>query len=453
MAKRATTIITARRGDGKILRLLPNFIARPFRAVALKLRGQRQKRLELTVRRLYPTLQKIEKAAVPDGKKYLAGTSFANAQKDDLAIERGLILFDIAWEGGVIEVRDRKGQPLEHNSREDATAACGVEVSATERFYLYKAARIICKDHRKVDFNRKGMIKDVSALPVLRQLATIEPPGLDIMFEGMKLRFRDLLIPNKRPVADALSRLKPYHIRGLSEALDDRMADVIDWSPELIEALAEAFHCAEQISDLGPHIEILRTPDALKAIGQWHTKDATQKINEERARHGKPTVDRAFETDIKVLRKLLGREFVLILEQPPPLLEAVGGMVKSLREVKPGKERTEKVDALRKFAQRYLNLMTPEALDALQLRSDDGDSLSFGDALGILEGLFSKPGLGNRYFKENLPTPEGVESLRCVVEQFKEMQRRGSIKPGTDVSAIIVTSDLFDGCVEKFMRG
>ena len=57
---------------------------------------------------------------------------------------------------------------------------------------------------------------------------------------------------------------------------------------------------------------------------------------------GRPnTKDRQCETDIAVFRGMLGADFQTLLKQPAPILNAFGAILRNLRGMTPGPQRSE----------------------------------------------------------------------------------------------------------------
>ena len=68
-----------------------------------------------------------------------------------------------------------------------------------------------------------------------------------------------------------------------------------------------------------------------------------------------------------------------------------------------------------------------------------------------MEGLFSKPGLGRKFFENALQTPEGVKALAQLKADIEEMRKRGSIKEDTDIRQLLQNSDILDSAVAPFI--
>jgi hypothetical protein len=94
--------------------------------------------------------------------------------------------------------------------------------------------------------------------------------------------------------------------------------------------------------------------------------------------------------------------------------------------------------------------MSTDAMKALGMIGDR--PTTFGEALSILEGMFSKPGLGRRFFENALQTPEGVRALAGLKADIEEMRRRGSLKDDTDIKQLLSNSDILDGHIAPFIN-
>lgn len=454
-------VLDDRSGDGPLLRKLPKGLGRFARAVVLSFRDRRQDRLVLVARRLFPTLQSLERAAMAEEQQLLSPMKFKQAYEDDRALERGLVLFKAARENGLIDFRTGPRRRVVANDDDRAMiGACGMSVAAAERFFLFRAARLIFKDQAKVKFNAKAMLTDHTVLPRLRMIASMEPASLPVLQSALGERFKELFYPENTDRLQAIARLRYYHVRGLAETLGTRTSDLAGWPPDFINAVAEALTCYEQVRDIGQYFLVVKGPMAVRALGKWGIRDVTEKVNEELTRHGRPkVVGNAYETDIHTVRNLLAGDFSLLMEQPPELLEAVRLMVVQLRKIEKRNDRADRVEEFRLFCKRYLPYMTPPILNALRLLDATADgpndaalSISFREALGILEGLWTKEGLGRTFFEQIMPTAHGAKALGDLVEDLLVMKKRGSIKANTDIAAILSGSDLFDSHLVPFMK-
>ncbi|KAF0136266.1 MAG: hypothetical protein FD153_1954 [Rhodospirillaceae bacterium] len=91
----------------------------------------------------------------------------------------------------------------------------------------------------------------------------------------------------------------------------------------------------------------------------------TDKANEETTRRGGPKLaHKVHETDIGIVRNILGHDFGLLMEQPSELLDAVRMLVTYLRTLERKTERSDRVEEFRLFVKRYLPYMTSEVQDA-----------------------------------------------------------------------------------------
>lgn len=451
-------VIDDRGGDGSILRQLPKKVAFHLRRLALRMSDQRQKRLIRVARRIYSTLQAFEQESNPEGPHYLADKDFDAAYEDDLAIEHGLVLFRRAWDSELIEFRRGPGRtPISAAHDRKTLPCCGMSVTAAERFFLYRAARLIVREQSKIRFNAKDVVTEPASLPRLRTLASVEPRAIAALQHGLGVRFKELLYAENHKRLVAISKLQAFHIEALNESLGVRATDLAGWEPEFVTAIAESLTCPEQIRDIGPHILVLKGPEAIRALSKWPIRDVTEKANEEATRRGGPKLaGNVYETDIGTVRNLLGGDFTLLLEQPAELLASVLSFVNQLRTIEKKSDRADRIEEFKLFSKRYLPYMTPEILGALRLLeasagNDSSSSVSFREALGILEGLWTKEGLGRAFFEDILPTPSGLQAMKALVDDLLIMKQRGSIKPNTDIAAILRGSDLFDNHIAQFI--
>ncbi|KAF0136265.1 MAG: hypothetical protein FD153_1953 [Rhodospirillaceae bacterium] len=56
------------------------------------------------------------------------------------------------------------------------------------------------------------------------------------------------------------------------------------------------------------------------------------------------------------------------------------------------------------------------------------------------------------FFEQFLPTTQGITAFRGLVKDLLVMKKRSSIKPNTDIAAILNGSDLFDSHLIPFLN-
>lgn len=442
-------IIGDAEGDGPILSVMPPPLNRLLRGGANRLSGVRVSRLMRVAAEIYPILQKIEDRALPEEQKLLQDVPFQKALQDDEKIERALRMFVSAWKSNFIRLLDEKGKPVPPEKGRTYMAACGLTVEQAEMHFIDMALARIFKSNPKSLRRLTGMVSDPDALPKMRVLSQFQALAVTELVTGLGRDAGDVLSSADPDVLYALATLKPYHLRALRMVFGAGFRNVFDMQPEIIRAIGTSFFCVEQVRDLGDAIAVVRSADAMRAIGAWETRDVTERINEERARRGQPELKgRSFETDIAVGRRIIGPYFNTLMEEPPELIAAFGVLIKRIRTMDKV-DRKDAIEEVRLFCDRFLEYMNTDAMKALGMIGDN--PTGFGEALGIMEGLFSKPGLGRKFFENALQTPEGVKALAGLKADIEEMKKRGSIKDDTDIKQLLQNSDILDRAIVPFI--
>ncbi len=442
-------IIGDAEGDGPFLSVMPPPLNRIMRGGANRLHGVRIARLMRVAAEIYPILQKIEDRALPEDQKLLQGVSFQKALQDDEKIERGLRMFVSAWRSNFIRLLDEHGKAVSPDKRRTHMAACGMTVEQAEMHFIDLALSRIFQSNPKSQRRLVGMVHDPEALPKMRVLSQFQVLCVTELVTGLGREAGEVLSHADPEVLYALATLKSYHLRAMRMVFGAGFKNIFEMNPDIIRAIGTSFFCVEQVRDLGDAIAVMQSPEAMQAVGAWETRDITERVNEERARRGQPELKgRSFETDISVGRRIIGQFFNTLMEEPPELISAFGIIVKRIRTMDKV-DRKEAIEEVRLFCDRFLEYMNTDAMKALGMIGDN--PTGFGEALGIMEGLFSKPGLGRKFFENALQTPEGVKALAQLKADIEEMRKRGSIKEDTDIRQLLQNSDILDNAVAPFI--
>lgn len=436
-------------GDGPLLRFMPPPLNRMLRGTANRLSGQRMARLNRVAQQIYPILQKLEDKALPADQKLLQGVSFAKAVADDEKIERGLRLFVSAWKSNFIRLVDPAGKVVAPEKARTYMGACGLTVEQAEMYFIDLALKQIFKKNPKSQRRLVGMVHDPDALPKMRVLAHFQSLALTELVTGLGHEAGPILSRVDAEKLYALATLKSHHLRALRTTLGAGFKNVCEWEPDMIRSIGTSFDCVEQIRDLGDAITAIHSPEAMAVVGRWEKRDVTDRVNEERSRRGLGEVKgQRFETDIGAARLILGGYFNTLMAEPPEILEAFGNLISRIRTTDKV-DRKDRMDEVRLFCERFLEYMNSDIMRALGLSGDN--PTSFGEALHILEGMFSKPGLGRKFFEGAMQTPEGVKALAGLKRDIEEMKKRGSIKGEAEIGQLISNSDILDGSIAQFI--
>jgi hypothetical protein len=444
-------------GDGTFLRILPFGFNLPFRFVGLHTKGGRLTRLSRIVHKLYPFLQRLETAALGAGGTLLADLPLKAAMGNDQAIERAIKVFEVAWQLDLIAIYAPDGKTIPSGKRTLPAGACGLSVQEAEQVYLERAIRAIFADNPEALERLPAEARALEALPRLRILAGMNALALGEVRLKLGSRFGALLTDQvDADWLNALTHVQFFQIHALGEVFGAAVAEILGWDARFLLAFAQAFAVPEQITDLGLDIRLIHTPEALSAIGCWEVRDVTDKINVELNKRGRPNLqDRQSETDIAVFRAMLGGDFQTLLKQPAPILVAFGELLRNLRGMAAGQQRSEIIENLKTFCGRFLDYMTPEALATLDLSTeiepDDRAGPTVSEIVGIMNGIWSKPGLGRIFFEQHLQRPDGVAALQGLLADYREMIKRGSIQRNQDIATIISTSNVLDRAIARFV--
>lgn len=434
-------------GDGPVLRLLPGSLRDSMRRLMLRRLKIRERRLMRVAAAIFPAIQNIEAMAVAEGQQLLAGKTFDECCRDARCIERALTLFEVAWQTGLTDLRpSATAAPLPWGNTRAPLGACGLSVGQAQPFFLKMAVALIFKDNPQAYERLIKFIDEKSSLARMRLLSSIDALSLAELQTGWGRRFSELLTTKDDHYAAAVRRLKPFQARSMRQVMDAKFVDCLEWPPEMIDAVSESFQCVEQFRDLGDFFIMLKTCEAIQAIGRWERRDITARVNAERKKQGKsPLKGRRWDTDIAHIKRVLGTQFGTLLERDAGLIDLFGELYASRIRPLNEPQRGAAIEQYQLLAKRYLGYLTPAMLEALMRpEGPEGEQLTFAEMIGVLEGLFMKNGLGTAFFEGAFQTDEGVKAVRNLIGDYIDMKRRGAAKANTDVAALIRDSDLFD---------
>lgn len=414
---------------------------------------QKEKRLLRVAGAIYPALQAMEAMAVAEPQRLLNRRDFTASLNDHRCIERALTLFDVAWQTGLAALRPiGKGTTLAFGNKRTPLGGCGLTVAEAQQFFLKIAVRQVYKENPLAYERLHRFVDDKASLPRMRLLAAIDALTLGELQTGWGNRFSDLLTTKDDDFALAVRRLRPFQARSVRQILGQKFIETLNWNAEMWNAVADSFQCVEQFRDMGEFFLDLKEPEAVRAIGRWERHDVTEKINADRKKKGqKPVKGRRWETDIAQIKRILGGSFSVLALRDAGLIDLFGevyaGRIRPLEEP----ARGQAVEQFQLLARRYLEYLTAPMLETL-IRPEPDETLTLGEVICILEGLWMKNGLGTAFFETTFQSADGTEGVRGVAREYIDMKRRGSAKQGTDVAALIRDSDLFDRCLVPLMK-
>ncbi len=454
---RTKLVIRVQDGDSDLARALPFGLGHPFRVLSLRSAGGRQTRLQRAVRKIYPFIQKLEGAALGAEGALIGNLPFEQALKNDKAIERAIKVFEVAWQLDLIAILTPQNKKIGAGKRAVPAGACGLTVAQAELVYLDRAIRLIFASNKEALARLPSEARSIDALPRLRILAGMNGLALGEVRVRLGNRFGAILTEQtSQDWLNALTHVKAFQVRALGETFGPAVSEILDWDPLFLLAFAQSFSVPEQIRDLGLELRLVRTPEALREVASWDIRDVTDKINEELNKRGRPnTKDRQHETDISVFRTMLGADFPTLMKQPAATIRSFGNLLRNIREMTPGPARTEIIEHLKTFCNRYLDYMTADALTALDISTEIEPDAHAGptipEIVGIMNGIWGKPGLGRVFFEQHLQRKDGVAALRGLVDEYREMVRRGSIQRKQDIATIIISSTVLDRSINRYI--
>lgn len=455
MASTMRIVVDTEAGDGKWLSRLPEAVRAHMRPKGLATPEGRDKRLMNVAEAILPGLQSIEEAAYPPDQRLLAGKDFETAIQQSHSIERGMAMFDVAWQTGLVRIfGGPAGKPLGFGTTDGTVNACGLTIGEGRLFFVRMAARQILANNPKAAQRLLPHVADREALPRLRLLTGIDPVTVEELVLGLGERLRELVATKEEDFLNVLAKLKGFQARGLRTVMKDRFPEILGWDARMVEAVVETFQCPEQFRDLGEAFAEAENHDAIRAIGRWERRDITERVNAERVRQGKDRLKgRRHETDIAAARPLIGAHFKTLMQRDAGTIEFIGQRIAEWRRVDDGVERDALGEEIQALVGRFADFCTLDLLHALRLAGrDDDDALTLSEALGLLEGIWDKPSLGQGFFAGPFRMSAGVRAVEDTATEYMEMKRRGAARTRADLRRMVAESELFDKHLQPFMR-
>jgi len=450
-------VIRLQDGDSDFLRILPFGLHLPLRAISSGSSGGKTTRLQRVVQKVYPFLQNLEGAALGNEQSIIGSMPMNEALKNDHAIERCIKVFEVAWQLDLIVVVNHQNKKIPVGKRNVATGACGLTVTAAEQVYVDRAVRAIFENNKEVLQKLPPEVKSLDTLPRLRILADMNAAAIGELRVKLGGRFNAIMTDAvSNDWLKSLTHLQAFQIRALADTLGTAVSEILDWKAEYLYAFTQAFTITEQIRDLGLEIRLLETPEALNAIATWEVRDITEKVAEELKKRGRNAgEEKQFETDIAVFRTMLGADFATLMRQSPETIVSFGNLLRNIRAMPPGPPRSEIIENVKIFCDRYLDYLTFDALKAIdvstEIEPDDTAGPTIPEIVGIMNGIWGKPGLGRVFFEQHLQRKEGVTALQGLLNDYREMVKRGSIQRKQDIATIIISSSVLDRAISRYI--
>ncbi|CCG09223.1 hypothetical protein [Pararhodospirillum photometricum] len=453
------TIIGDLLGDGEIIAALPGPLRGLGRKIGDLVPHARRRRLERALKRLFPRLAFLETRLMDGSALLLQDLSADEALTSPECAERGWQVFQKAWHGGMIFLKDLDGEAIAPGKNGLETACCGLSMKEIEANLVALTAQHLFAGNESGLEKIGDALGGIDTLPKLRVLAELDALRLEVFKGALGPLFGQILVGLPLDRLQALALLKPHALHSLRKSMGREFIQVTEWDAEVLIALAESFVVVEQYSDLGPYVTSLPSAEHIRVIGNWETRDITERVNQERLKQGKQRLKgRRFETDIAIVMHVFGTHVEALLERPPEFVDVMGRLAAKTAQLK-GLERKERMDQIETFASRYMEYMTVEMAKALRLSVDnpmltgapEADPLqnpSFAEIIGILDGLWNKKDLGRPFFEGNFQKPPGFKAVAGLIANFLDMKRRGSVK-GEEVDKILATTQLLDASLRS----
>ncbi len=456
-SNRQRLVIRIEDGDSDFLRVLPFGLSKPMRSLTVRGQSARKTRLERVVRKLYPFLQKLEGAALGNDQSIIGSMPMADALKNDRAIERCIKVFEVAWQLDLLVIVSPQGKKIGTGKRTAPTGPCGMSVAEAEQIYVDRAVNAIFANNKEALQRLPAEVRSLDTLPRLRILSAMSAVALGELRMRLGARFNAIMTDAiSENWLNAVTHLKAFQIRALGETFGPATSEILEWSAQYMYAFTQAFTVQEQIRDLGLELRLLTTPEALDAIASWEVRDVTERVNEELRKRGRKTVEtQQYETDISVFRTMLGGDFPTLIRQPAPTIRSFGNLLRNIRQMPAGQPRTDIIEQVKTFCDRYLSYMTADALQALdistEIEPDDTAGPTIPEIVGIMNGIWGKPGLGRIFFEQHLQRKDGVAALRGLLDDYRDMVKRGSIQRKQDIATIIISSSVLDRAISRYI--
>ncbi len=449
MASKPVIIIGDKQGDTGVINILPGPFKGLLRNALKNVASQRKARLIHTAQVLYPVLQTLEEKSMDADMQVLRNISFEAAMHNDMCLERCLRLFQSAWAYGVIRILDGDGNTISAEHPKTIAAACGDTVQVAQEYFINIALELMFKKDPGTLARVWGTVHNPDSLPKMRLLTQFEEIALGEMMIALGPQAGAILSKIEPERIYSLALLTPVQIRALKQSLTGNFHQICEWEGKKIRALAKYFNSVEQITDLGPALLTMDSAEAIMAVGQWKKRDVSEKFNMARQNKGlEPLRGSAYDTDILFAKKFLGSVYDMMITQPADIVQGVGKLVAAIQQSDKA-ERSRRADEIRAFASRFMEYLTTDTIRSLGIAGEK--PTTFGEATYILDGLFSKQGLGRKFFEGPLQTPEGALALHKLKDNIDRMRRGGTIKNDAEVSVLIANSDMLNEAISEFI--
>ena len=362
-----------------------------------------------------PVLQELEGLFLRDHfgvPPRLVGKSLDRIEKDDVAIEAGLFLFELALAEELIVFgkagREKKAGPLK--SETAPVGGCAKSVRAVRRLYLQRATEIILnkagrRDGKLREYLGNFKVRDVRDLQKLRNLARFDALSVRELNKGLEGSLGKLAEADERYL-DILQKCNPVKfLRALRHALGSGFPRILEWDADFMHAVAEGLEHSAKITALGESLLTIENPDVVRAFGRWPMKEVPPKPGGQGGKKRKK-----FNTRIEQVKKLLGADFNMLFTCSPRIIDEVGGWK--------NKEIEQFKHYLRHLSNEVMEVMAP---------------LPFNYRVQMLDGMWNK--LGRDFIEVRLTETAGISVVQSLATKIGDMQERGSAP--SDITGLV----------------
>lgn len=375
---------------------------------------------------ILPLLGELEGLYLKDHPKMtprLIGRTLEIVENDDLALEEGLRLFDLAVSEGLIVFAGTDG-PV--SSGTSTVGACGLTLSQARRVFLRRAAEVVLERSGRAakvfrTYVGSWAVDDPRALQRLRLLMKLDPALLREFALGLGGNLILLLDVHEEYLRSLATCSPGNFLRPLRRVLKRDFPRVLEWSPSLLCAAAQSLDSDLKVSAMGHSLLRLHDPDKVRALGRWEVAERDVVAKDSR---GHRVRRKKMVSHIREVKGQLGAEFDRLLSWSAKAIEQAGNWSDNeFGQLKP-----------------FLKYLDDKVMDTLL-------PLSVKQKVEVLDGLWTKG--GREFMEKGLAEGGGVAALRSVVQAFEDMAARGSAPSNLKAT---IESGFFDSQLGHYLN-
>ena len=391
----------------------------------LPVRGRRirQDRLRRTLEHhILPVLQNLESFYLRENlgtTPRIHGKSFSQIEKDDVAIEAALYLFDLAVEEGLITFGAQ--QKIRNKMSERITVgACGLSIKQVKKRYIKRAISLISEKTGLGPTVLKSIqVDDVKELNKIRMLGKFGAANMRILSAGLDNNLSGLFARDEEYLQTLHRCCEMKYLRAMRYALGNDFPDILEWRSSFVKSIADDLTHRAQIMALGTSLNKQPESEVVSALSRWHMDamprddtDETELIDVRKTRIGQ-------------IKSLLDDDFDLMLEWNGATVDAIGHWQ----------------DRELKMLQPYLKYLDRNVMHFY-------GRLPPQQVIEILQGLWNK--LGKVFFDSDMREPGGLEVAKHITKAVVSMNKRQSTP--SNLTQAIVSSGIFDTHMNQYIK-